>query len=338
MQRPQKQNLNKPFRHNLIDEMAATGRHFCIQATNDKFPYKENCTNCVNLIFLFSCYHRSSNGIRRCTLFTFDPINRRQYRYAMLIATVMLVVITSNFQSFMEIITGSINCAGVSSLCISLTSDVPDYVILTTTILFFIITAIATLRRISATPISNYWVVILIILIFLDQQFLVGIGDLWDADFSISLDQMQVPWYLLSATSLVLLLSFSATHSSYFLDGYWNADPPLGYGLSISSFWLLAFSSSKIMLIIATATDNSNLWYSSHALRQQLESLLPALLISPVIPAVIFTTCSLLLIVLGRMGQEDATSTAKNAQQSTFRKQAALRTTKAAQSANGLKF
>ncbi len=265
-------------------------------------------------------------------MFTFDPINRRQYRYAMLIATVMLVIITSNFQSFMEIITGSINCAGVSSLCISLTSDVPDYVILTTTVLFFIITAIATLRRVSDTPISNYWVVILVILIFLDQQFLFGIGD-----FSLSLDQMQVPWYLLSATSLVLLLSFSATHSSYFLDGYWNADPPLGYGLSISSFWLLAFSSSKIMLIIATATDNSNLWYSSHALKQQLESLLPNLVVSPIIPAVIFTTCSLLLIVLGRMGYEDTASTAKNAQQSTFRQQAALRTTKAAQSANGLK-
>ena len=140
-------------------------------------------------------------------MFTFDPIDRRQYRFVMVIAAGLLIVITTNFQKFMEVVTGSISCVGINSLCASLTNSVPKNVILATIILFLITTAIATMRRVSATPISNYWVVILSVLIFLDHQYLTGLDTIWRADFSLSLHQLPIPWYLLSAAALVFLLS-----------------------------------------------------------------------------------------------------------------------------------
>lgn len=335
MQLLQKQNLNSKF----------FGFEFLDGGLWPPFLLMGKPDHPINNIFLFSCYARSTprpkptsrQSVRRIDLFTFDPIDRREYRFVMIVAAGLLVVITTNFQKFMDVLTGSINCTGINSLCISLAGKFPDYVVVTAITLFLITTALATIRRVKATPISNYWVVILSVLIFLDYQYLTGLNVVWSANFSASLHQLPIPWYLLSAASLVFLLSFASANSAYFLDGYWNADPPLGYGLSISSFWLLAFSSSKILLIVGTATGNPTLWHSGNALQSQMSSLLPPLLISPAIPAVIFITCSILLAVLGRLKQENKEKTAMVSLQDMHRRQTALRTTRAAQSANGLK-
>jgi len=270
-------------------------------------------------------------------VFTFDPIDRRRYRFVMIIAVGLLVVIITNFEKFIHVLTSSINCAGVSSLCSALNNEVPQYVSLAAIIIFLMTVAIATMRRVSATPISNYWVVIVSVLVFLDHQYLTGLDAVWNGDFGASIYQLPIPWYLLSAVSLMTLLSFSSASSSYFVDGYWNADPPLGFGLSISSFWLLVLASPKAIMIIANATDNYALWQTSYLLEQQLAGWLPSLAISPVMPAVIFITCSLLLTLLGRLIQDDQKDTAIAKQQNAYRRQSAIKTTKAAQSLNGLK-
>ena len=270
-------------------------------------------------------------------MFTFDPIDRRQYRLVMIIAVGLLVAIITNFEKFIHILTQSMNCAGISSLCQILTNDVPQYASVATITLFMITVAVATMRRISATPISNYWVVILSVLVFLDHQFLTGLDVIWNSDFGVSIHQLPVPWYLLSAVSLVILLSFASASTSYFLDGYWNADPPLGFGLSVSSFWLLAFSSHKIIMIVATSTGNLALWQTSYILEQQFATWLPPLATSPVIPSVVFITCSLLLTLLGRLRHGDQKKSAVAKQQNKHRFQSAIQTTKAAQSLNGLK-
>ena len=90
-------------------------------------------------------------------------------------------------------------------------------------------------------------------------------------------------------------------------------------------------------MIIANATDNNALWQTSYQLEQQLAGWLPSLAISPVLPAIIFITCSLLLTILGRLRQDDPKDTAIANQQNTYRRQSAMKTTKAAQSLNGLK-
>ncbi len=270
-------------------------------------------------------------------MFTFDPIDRRQYRMVMMIAVGLLIVIITNFEKFAQVLTLSMNCAGISSLCQSLINEVPQYVSLAAITLFLITVAIGTMRRINATHISNYWVVILSVLVFLDHQYLTGLDAVWSSDFSASIHQLPVPWYLLSAVSLIVLLSFASASSNYFLDGFWKADPPLGYGLSISSFWLLALSTPKAIMIIATATDNNSLWQTSYILEQQFAGWLPALVVSPVIPAVIFITCSMLLTLLGLLRHDDQRDTAMTKQQNSNRRQSVMQTTKAAQSLNGLK-
>lgn len=270
-------------------------------------------------------------------MFTFDPIDRRRYRFVMIIAVGLLVAIVTNFEKFIHILTLSMNCAGVTSLCSSLNNEVPQFVSVAAITLFMAAVAIATMRRVSATPISNYWVVIVSVLIFLDHQYLTGLDAVWNGDFGASIYQLPIPWYLLSAVSLITLLSFSSANSSYFVDGYWNADPPLGFGLSISSFWLLVLSSPKTIMIVANATDNNALWQTSYLLEQQLATWLPSLAISPVLPAVIFITCSLLLTLLGRLREDDQKETAITKQQNAYRRQSAMKTTKAAQRLNGLK-
>jgi hypothetical protein len=270
-------------------------------------------------------------------MFTFDPIDRRQYRMIMIIAAGLLIVIITNFTKFVQVLTSSINCPGVNSLCQSLNNEIPQYASLAAITLFLITVAIATMRRISAIHISNYWVVILSLLVFLDHHYLAGLDAVWSGDFSASIHQLPVPWYLLSAVSLIVLLSFASAGSNYFLDGFWKADPPLGYSLSISSFWLLTLSSPKAIMIIATATDNNWLWQTSYELEQQFAGWLPALVVSPVMPAVIFITCSLLLTLLGLLRHDGQKDTAMANQQNTHRRQSVMQTTKAAQSLNGLK-
>jgi len=266
-------------------------------------------------------------------LFNFNPLSHRQYRYVIMLAVGFLVIITTNFKKFMEVATIPFECSYNNSLCDKLQIDFPEYVIIASITLFLITIAVATMRRVRSTSISNYWVLILSILVFLDRQYLTGLGAVWAGNFDVSIYLLPVPWYLLSAASLMFLLSFASTNSAYFLDGYMNADPPLGYGLSISSFWLLAFSSSKIMLIVGAATGSKSMIFSGEMLQRQFESVLSPLVLSPVIPAVIFITCSILLTLLGRFKSNSEPKISSSSKMHNYnRRQTALRTTNAAQS------
>lgn len=270
-------------------------------------------------------------------MFTFDPIDRRRYRFVMIVASGLMIVIVTNFAKFMEVVAGFWDCRDFGAFCSTLKYDVPGKVILAAILLFLVTVAIATMRRVSATPISNYWVVLISIFVFLDYRYLIGLDVVWSGDFTANLYKLPIPWYLLSAVSLIVLLSFASERSTYFLEGYWRADPPLGYGLSISSFWLLAFSSTKIVAIIATATGNRMLWLTGDMMRRRLDEMLPQALTSPAIPAAVLITCAVLLTVLGRLKQGSKSKADAEQLKSLHRRQAAVRTTKAAQRLSGHK-
>jgi len=239
-------------------------------------------------------------------LFSFEPIDRRRYRIVMALAGGLMIFLISNIENFLRTITLFLECTNYYWLCSNLRSEIPEFIILAAIIVFMVTAAVATIRRVKNTSASNYWAVLLLVLITLDYQFLTGLDVIWQSDLNSGFFQLPVPWFLLTAISLIFLLSFASESSEYFMSGYWNADPPLGYGLSLSSFWLLAFSPIKLASIQAIALDNYSLFQTAESIQMQLESMLPQFLISPIIPAVIFIISAILLIFLGRLKNEDA--------------------------------
>jgi hypothetical protein len=119
------------------------------------------------------------------------------------------------------------------------------------------------------------------------------------------------------------------------MDGYWNADPPLGYGLSFSSFWLLSFSATRALLIVTDATGNQALMLTTGRIQRQIEVMLPQALFSPVIPAVTFISCAVLLTVIGMSKKEKPIVDQKA---SIRRRHDAVQLTKAARHLSGYKF
>jgi len=252
----------------------------------------------------------------------------------MLMAFGLLIILTANFDKFMQVALLVVDCSEWGSLCPVLQYQAADYFTPIASTLFMLTIAIATLRRVSATPISNYWAVFLTLLVFLDHSYLTGFGALSNFSLSLGLFQLAAPWFFMAAVALILLLSFAPDRSTYFMQGYWNADPPLGWALSITSFWLLALSAPKILIIIADSIGNYSLGLAAANAQYKLELLLPAYITAPVIPSVVFTTCVLLLVALGRTSGERPV---EKTEASGHRLQTAVQTTRAAQRLNGLK-
>ncbi len=256
----------------------------------------------------------------------------------MTLAGGLMIFFVTNIEKFLNTLTLFLECTSYFWFCSALRTDVPETAILAVIILFMITAAIATIRRVRNTPVSNYWAVLLLVLITLDYQYLTGLDVIWQGDPGSGLFQLPVPWFLLTAIALIFLLSFASEKSEYFMSGYWNADPPLGYGLSLSSFWLLAFSATKLASIQAIAFDNPTLWQVTQSIETRIENMVPQTLTSPVIPAVIFMTSAVLLVILGHLKQAgSAAGNSTRSQELIHRRQRAIQTTKAAQSINGLK-
>lgn len=268
-------------------------------------------------------------------MFSLKPIGHRRYGFVMLLAMGLLVIVVTNFPIFMQVVMKVVNCQVGDSSCDRMASEISDYVSLAMIVLFLTITAVATFRRVRDTAISNYWVVFLSVLIFLDHAYLTGLGRVWSGELNQGILEVSIPWFLMAAASLVLLLTFATAKSSYFMDGYWNADPPLGYGLSISSFWLLSYSATRALMVFTDATGNRALMLTTERIQHQFEEVLPLVLVSPVVPAVIFTTCALLLTVIGMTKKAIAGG---NQPASMRRRQEAVHVTRAARHLNGYKF
>ena len=153
-------------------------------------------------------------------MFSFEPIDRRQYRIVMALAGGLTIFLVANFGEFLNVLTLFLDCTNYYWLCTNLKSDLPQYANLVFITLFLITTAVATIRRVRATTISNYWTVLLLVLIILDYQYLSGLDVIWKSDLGSGLFQLPVPWFLLTAVSLIFLLSFALEKSDYFMSGY----------------------------------------------------------------------------------------------------------------------
>jgi len=252
----------------------------------------------------------------------------------MLIAMGLLVVFVSNFESFLNVVLWTLDCREWGTLCPLVLKNGPPYFELLAVTMFLVTVAVATIRRISVTPISNYWAVFLSILYYIDHRYLTGISALWNSGGNSGMIHIVIPWFLVAAVSLTMLLSFATHRSTYFMQGYWNADPPLGYCLSISSFWMLLLATPRAMRIVAESTGSFQLGLTTAKLQAWLAYNLPTEILSPAIPAAVFSASALLLIVLGRFKAGKRPETRQSAP---HRMQSAIQTTRAAQSLNGLK-
>ena len=269
-------------------------------------------------------------------MFSFETIDRRKYRFVILMAVCFFVILVINMPKFLLLIARSIDCGAWGGACPILVHEAPGYFESVATVLLLLTIAIATMRRIIDTPISNYWVVFLAVLVFLDLQHLTDFGAYWQENADTGATSIAVPWFLIAAFALIFLLSFAPNRSTYFMQGYVNADPPLGYALAISSIWLLMLSVPNIMIKIAAATGSNSFILTTIKIHQNLADTLPGAVMSPMIPSVIFTVCAVLMTLLGRYSSETEKVEADPVQ-THQRLQTAIHTTRAAQRLKGLK-
>ncbi len=266
-------------------------------------------------------------------MFSVEPIHRQTYRFVMLVVVGLLIVVIAGIEKFASVLLLLVDCQQWPGQCGFFKTSLPSYVSVITVVISMVAMAVATIRRIATTPISNYWVVFLTVLVYLDHQYLIGFDTLWSGDLEVAL--YNAPWFLLTASAIVFLLSFAPARSTYFKQGFAGADPPLGWFLSISSFWLLAVSGVRIVEIISQATGITSLGVTAFHVQQQIDKVIPALITLPIIPAIVFSFCALLMAILGWRQNDEIEETVRAPIE---RMQTAVQTTRAARRLKGYNF
>ncbi len=267
-------------------------------------------------------------------MFSLDPINRHQYRLLIFTATGISIILIAFFPTLLDLMLLSVDCRDWGNLCPLIVNNVPSYFSAIAKAGFIGVIALATLRRTSRTRISGFWAAFLPIMAFLSMNYLTEFNRFQFASLRIELTTNPAPWFVLAAVCLALLLSFAPDRSSYFKLGYWTADPPLGYVLSFTAYWLMVIAVPRAISLITESIGNYQLSLAAYKLQYLQLELMPYGLLSPVVPAVAFSTSAILLIILGRLTHH---STDYDHQTPENRLQNAIHTTRAAQSLNGFK-